>query len=252
MGDMACHIMDMPYWALDLGSPQSVEAESHGATKETGPLWSTITYQFAARDAVGGGQRGAAIGPKAAVSQPAVKYVWYDGKKDDRPNAPYDLLARATEEVRSGKVAAPPGETKPGKPPPPVDDPGRWDLILVGDAGLMLFARKSTREDEVNLIVTPDARTEQFTDIPKTIARTADHDMEWIEACKGNGKPLSNFDYAGPFTETVLLGTLAVRLGKKFTWNSAELKAINTPEADAFIRREYRTGWQLSEPVRAS
>ncbi len=70
LGDMACHIMDMPYWALDLGSPKSVVAQSGGATAETGPAWSTITYEFPARASVGGGESGAAVGPKAATEQP--------------------------------------------------------------------------------------------------------------------------------------------------------------------------------------
>lgn len=66
LGDMACHIMDMAYWALDLGAPTSVEAESGGMTNISGPNWSKITYKFPAR------------GDKRPV-----KLVWYDGKLDD-------------------------------------------------------------------------------------------------------------------------------------------------------------------------
>src|SRR5690606_25899297 len=61
LGDMACHIMDMPFWALELGAPSSIEAMSEGNTEESPPWWSTITYQFPAR-----GER------------PPVKFVWYD------------------------------------------------------------------------------------------------------------------------------------------------------------------------------
>jgi predicted dehydrogenase len=242
LGDMACHIMDMPYWALDLGAPISVEAESHGATKEVGPNWSTITWQFAARESVGGGNRGGSVGPRAAVTQPAVKFVWYDGTKDGRPNAPHDLLARATEEARANG-APPPLPAKGNKPPLAVDDPARWDLILVGDAGLMLFRRGST-----DWIVTPKTRAEQFSSIPGTIARVAGPDAEWIAACRGGAKPLSSFDYAGPFTEMVLLGTLAVRLGKKITWDASAISVSGTPEADELIRRTYRSGWKLPLP----
>jgi predicted dehydrogenase len=241
LGDMACHIMDMPYWALGLTAPQTVVAESGGGTKETGPNWSTITYEFAAREVVGGGQRGAAVGPKAAVAQPNVKYVWYDGKKDGRQNAPYELLARATEEVRA--AGAPASASKPGKAPLAVDDPKRWDLILVGDAGLMLFNRGSTE-----WIVTPKDRA-TFAEVPQTIPRVAGPNAEWLAACRGEGKALSSFDYAGPFTETVLLGTLAVRLGRKITWDPVGLKVPGVPEADALIERPYRTGWSLSLPA---
>jgi len=239
LGDMACHIMDMPYWALDLGAPISVEAESSGQTAETGPDWSTITYQFAARRSVGGGDLGGSVGPKAAVEQPAVKFVWYDGNRDGRQNAPYELLARATEEAKKAGTAfdADGGKKKRGGD---VDAPSRWDLILVGDKGLLLFNRSSTE-----WIVTPGAQAAEFADVPKTIRRVANEDIEWIEACQGGPKALSSFDYAGPFTEMVLLGNLAVRLGKKIEWNARSLKATNAPEADALVRTEYRKGWSL-------
>ena len=59
------------------------------------------------------------------------------------------------------------------------------------------------------------------------------------------GEPMSGFKYSGPFTETVLLGNLAVRLGKKIEWDGPRLKATNAPEADSLIRREYRKGWEV-------
>jgi predicted dehydrogenase len=247
LGDMACHIMDMPYWALDLGTPQTVEAVSHGSDREVGPTWSTITYQFAARASVGGGTRGGAVGPKAQVEQPAVKFVWYDGLKDGRPNAPHDLLARATEEVRAGggdkAVAAsqaPKGKARAQKA---IDDPGRWDLILVGDAGLMLFQRAST-----DWIVTPKSQAESFAKVPQSIPRVADINAEWIAACRGGPKAAGAFDYSGPFTEMVLLGTLAVRLNEKITWDAAAMKVANLPAADELIERKYRPGWNLPLP----
>jgi hypothetical protein len=233
--------MDMPYWALDLGSPKSVEAESAGGTEETGPNWSTITYQFAARPSVGGGTLGGAVGPKAAVEQPAVKFVWYDGNREGKQNAPYDLLAAATEEARRNPVEPEPSEKgRKRKPNAAIDSPQRWDLIIVGDQGKLLFNRGSTQ-----WIVTPYSRAEQFAKTPVTIPRVANEDAEWIAACKGGPKALSSFDYAGPFTEMVLLGNLAVRLGKKIEWDGPGLKATNAPEANPLIRREYREGWSL-------
>ena len=192
------------------GRALSVEAESGGPTNQTGPDWSTITYQFAPAhrwaEALGG-----AVGPKAAVEQPAVKFVWYDGKKDSRQNAPYELLKQAVGEARSSVPAAPePSPTRQEKAAAAVDDPSRWDLVLVGDAGTMLFRRSAT-----DWIITPGSRAEQFQDVPQTIRRVPNEDAEWIEACRGGPKPLSSFDYSGPFTEMVLLGNLAVRLGKK-------------------------------------
>lgn len=242
LGDMACHIMDMPYWALDLGSPESVSAEAGGMTQETGPDWSTITYEFPARKAVGGGDRGGSVGPVARVAQPPVKFMWYDGVREGRPNAPYDLLARAASAAPVGQGAELP--TAPGngqrRNQAAIDSPATWDLILVGDDGLMLFNRGSER-----WIIHTTKGAELFADVPKTIARVENEDAEWLAAIKGGPKALSSFDYAGPFTEMVLLGNLAVRLGKTITWNSQRMRADNAPEADALIRTEYRQGWEL-------
>jgi len=241
LGDMACHIMDMPYWALDLGAPLTVEAESGGQTPETGPDWSTITYQFAARESVGGGERGAAVGPKAAVEQPAVKYVWYDGNKDGKQNAPYELLRQASEEYkRAHPKEAATADAGEARKRPAIDAPQRWDMVLVGDKGMMLFRRSS-----VDWMVTPASRAEEFASVPKSVRRVRNEDAEWLEACKGGPKALSSFDYSGPFTEMVVLGTVAVRLGKKVEWDAKALKVKNVPEADALIRREYRKGWEL-------
>lgn len=239
LGDMACHIMDMPYWALDLGSPESVLAESGGATSETGPAWSTITYQFPARKSVGGGASGAAVGPKSAIEQSPVKFMWYDGIRDAKANAPYDLLARATKDAVLAEAKQPPAQDTKRKPES-IGSPGRWDLILVGDDGLMLFNRGS--ED---WIVTPGSRSEAFSQLPKTLPRVENEDAEWLAAIKGGPIALSNFDYAGPFTEVVLLGNLAVRLGKKITWDAANMKAVGLPEADVLIKGEFRQGWEL-------
>ena len=67
-----------------------------------------------------------------------------------------------------------------------------------------------------------------------------------VAAIKGDGPaPLSNFALSGPFTETVLLGNLAVRVRKKILWDGANMRATNAPEAAQFIRREYRKGWEV-------
>ena len=71
------------------------------------------------------------------------------------------------------------------------------------------------------------------------------HHLEWIEACKGNGKALSSFNTAGPMTEAVLLGNVALRAGSKIEWNAVQLKVTNNDAANRFVKKEYRRGWEL-------
>ena len=71
------------------------------------------------------------------------------------------------------------------------------------------------------------------------------HHEEWIHACKTGAPTLCNFEYSGTLVEHNLLGTVAFRAGKKLQWDAENLKAPNCPEADQFIRREYREGWTL-------
>lgn len=199
LGDMACHIMDMAYWSLDLGAPESVEAESGGGTMESPPNWSVIDYRFPARG-----------------DQPPVKLVWYDGKRDGQQNYPPKELI--------GDV-----------------DISRYGTVLVGEKGTMFFNRGST-----DWLIKPESILTDFKEPTRTIPRTRNEDYEWVQAIRGEGhQPLSNFERSGPFTETVLLGNLAVRTGKKIQWDSKNLKATNAPEADEFIRKEYRAGWRV-------
>ena len=87
LGDMACHIMDMAFWALELDSPTSVKADFGGATEVAAPNWSTITYQF----------------PKKENRGP-IKLVWYDGKNGDEPNVPPASLLRGENADRYGSA----------------------------------------------------------------------------------------------------------------------------------------------------
>ena len=92
----------------------------------------------------------------------------------------------------------------------------------------------------------PASLHEQAKLVPKTMPRSPGHYEEWLIACKGGPRPMSNFDYAGPLTEIVLLGVLALRSpGKRLEWDGANLKVTNAPELDAFVHSAYRAGWSL-------
>jgi hypothetical protein len=79
----------------------------------------------------------------------------------------------------------------------------------------------------------------------KTLPRTKGHHADWLAACKG-GKPASgNFEYSARLTELVLLGSVAVRTKKKLTWDGPAMEAANAPEADRFLKDQYRKGWEI-------
>lgn len=198
LGDMAVHNADPAFYALDLDTPDWVEAETGPNNNQSFPVWSIITYHFAAKG-----------------DRPAVKMVWYDGGKMP-PN--------------------PPGFEADRK----LGDNG---IYFVGDKGCILAGGWSGTPRLV-----PEARMRDFVMPAETIPRCeGGHRKEWIEACKA-GKPedaKSGFWYSAPFTESLLIGLLAVRFGKRIEWDSANLKAKNCPEADAIIHKAYREGYGI-------
>jgi predicted dehydrogenase len=82
--------------------------------------------------------------------------------------------------------------------------------------------------------------------VEPSIPNSIGHHKEWIEAVKTQGETTCNFEYGGTLTEAGLLGNVSYRAGKqKLEWDAENLKATNCPEADQFIQREYRKGWEL-------
>jgi hypothetical protein len=80
-----------------------------------------------------------------------------------------------------------------------------------------------------------------------------DHYLQWTKACKGDGQTTSHFDYSGPLTETVLLGTIAIRYPeKKLDWDSATMAVTNLPEANRYVTKNYRKGWEFKAIERPS
>ena len=73
------------------------------------------------------------------------------------------------------------------------------------------------------------------------------HWTQWAEACMKGGTPGANFDYSGPLTEAVLLGSVAVRFPQtKLEWNTEKLQFDNEKAANQFVRRQYRKGWEVA------
>jgi predicted dehydrogenase len=151
----------------------------------------------------------------ARGDMPAVKLHWYDG----------------------GLLPARPDELEPDRPLDPEDG-----IIFVGDKGKILV--RGWGGESPRLI--PESRNQEFTPPPKTLPRSIGHHEEWIQACKTGSPTESNFGFAGPLTEAVLLGSVAIRTGGEvLQWDSANMKIPNAPEAEQFLKYEYRQGWSL-------
>ena len=93
----------------------------------------------------------------------------------------------------------------------------------------------------------PDERMADYTPPPQTLPRVggANHYRNFLDACKGGDAAVSNFDYAGPFTEMVLFGNVALRMNKKLDYNIADMKVLNDNDAAKYLSKEYRSGWEL-------
>ena len=111
-------------------------------------------------------------------------------------------------------------------------------ILFVGDKGMVLANYKSR-------ILLPKEKFEGVKPPAETIPPSIGHHKEWFEACKTGGATTCNFDYSGALSEAVLLGVVAYRTGEKINWDAKNLKAINCPRADQYIRKEYRKGWTL-------
>ncbi len=226
LGDMGCHILDPPFWALNLGSPTSVEAnvsyapamacwqplldgskrwkEEIGVNidamrKETYPSAAVIRYEFPER----GGM-------------PPLKLTWYDGGLlPPRPNG------YPTNKGFGGNGA-----------------------LIIGDKGMIMHGSHGAG----GLKIVPDEKFIEYKkDLPeKTIKRVSGHHSDWIEACKGGDPSSANFDYGGPLTEMVLLGIIAVRVpDERLEWDGEKMEFAKNEEANKLVKPTYREGWKL-------
>jgi predicted dehydrogenase len=150
----------------------------------------------------------------AKGSRPAVKMTWYDGAK--LPPRPADL-----EEGRRM---------------------GSNGIIFVGDKGTLMGGSHASPPRLI-----PETRMRDYGKPPKMLPRSPGHHKEWVEACKA-GRPedaKSGFWYAGPFTEALLVGNLAVHLQRRVEWDSKTMRSPNCPEADNYVTKFYRAGFDL-------
>ncbi len=223
LGDMGCHFMDVPFRALNLGYPSSVECSVGQVYKDF--------FEEAFFDDV--------CPPSSAIH---FKFpVTQDGKNKELNLSWYDggIRPRLPEGCDYEKVF------------PSIDG----GILFIGKKGILaceLFG------DNPKIFIDGQLQSNKLPQPKRALVDgdTNGHQQQWVKACKsGYGTyTSSSFDQAGPLTETVLMGNLAVRsfllrdsknkfIGrKKLLWDGSQMKITNFDEANAFVRRKYREG----------
>ena len=151
--------------------------------------------------------------PGTAFTTDPVSLTWYNGKS--RPPA------EVTKHIEGTKL----------------DLQGS---ILIGTEGAMYSQYESGKLP----VLLP---TEKFKDFKMPDVKDDNHYLQYVEAVRGNGKTSAPFSYSGPLTEMVLLGCLATRFPKTdLKWDTKALKVTNVKEANRFVRRTPRKGWEVA------
>jgi predicted dehydrogenase len=203
LGDWACHTLDGPFWALDLGMPHTVET----VTSNPGPVssfisdTSKVTFNFKARD-----------------NKAPVKLVWYEGgiQPEIRPE---------------------------------------WKISKLPESGMIMVGEKKSlitggRPNNPHLMVSDDEWNEFLKNAPeKSIPRVGEEQpqQEWIDCIKKGTLPGSNFNYAADLTEMILVGVLSQRFKTLLEYDPANMKVINQPDLDTYLKEPVRDGWVFGE-----
>jgi predicted dehydrogenase len=223
LGDMGCHLIDPAFKTVGLGYPSEVEC-SMASTYQV--MWYPLDHPDSCPVS-------SSVKMKfpGKPGKPDVTLYWMDG--GIQPERPEELGP----DERMGN-----------------EDGG---AIITGTKGKIMCSCYGA-----NPTLLPTARMSEAANVPKTLARVPEgHYVQWVNACiAGYGqKELSSpFDYAGPLTETILMGNLALRSynikgangkgypgRKKLLWDAVNMKITNFDEANQFVKREYRAGYKL-------
>jgi hypothetical protein len=111
--------------------------------------------------------------------------------------------------------------------------------LFIGSDGMLLA-------DYGKHMLLPEEKFADYRRPEPFLASSVGHHAEWIHACKTGEPTTCDFQYSGWLTEANHLGNVAYRTGHKIEWDPMNLQAVNTPEAEPFLRREYRSGWSLT------
>lgn len=228
LGDMACHIMDPVFRCLPIDYPSDVEAS-------VATIWQEMWNDKANPDSCPPSSIIHLSYPRKDNPKKTIKVSWYDG----------------------GLLPQKPDELKPEEPF------GNWDggVLFIGTKGKLLADCYGA-----NPRLLPTTKMKEKLP-PETIKRVPEgHYQQWVNACLagyGKAETSSPFEFAGPFTESILIGNLAIRsflmqnpnlkgwndkyLGRKrLLWDAKNMKITNFDEANQFVKRDYRDGWSLT------
>ena len=224
IGNMGCHIINHAYRALKLGKPAAVELEeANGGSGDFWPVGARIRWEFPAR------------GDMAPV-----RLFWFDGLAKGKPfnkqtvDGTYKHVAREAWNLPLLRAEL---EKRYDRQLP------EEGSLLIGDKGIMVMGRHA---DGCRMI--PEEAHRAFPKPAKTLPRVkGTHQADFFRACRGGAPASSNFDHAGPLTELVLLGNLAVRAGegRRIEWDGTALRCANRPELDRYLKTKCRTGWEV-------
>ena len=250
LGDMACHTVNMPFRALNLGYPYEIEGTALGPmNRETYPLGSKIRFEFSARTTDIPAANPTLFHKHNTIHQLPCTFTWYDGGQPD--------------------ASAPDGHDFSNKPPKDLlvdiealqGEVPKSACLLIGDQG-QIFSPDDYGEqffiklkDDKKFVHYKKHPAADESIIPQYIPRNPfktdsdhRHHLEWIDAIK-RGQPelcYSRFDIGARLTEIMLLGCVSLRAGKTIEWDGPNMVAKNCPEAAPYIKRDNRAGWKLT------
>jgi predicted dehydrogenase len=151
----------------------------------------------------------------ARGARPALNFTWYDGGL--RPPIPEQF---DKEDLLEG------------------DGNG---IYFLGDKGMIMCPGWGG-----NPVLMPDNLDASYKEPAKTLPRSKGHHRDWLDACKGGSPASSHFEYGAGLTEVGLLGLVAMRMKEKLHWDAPAIKFINAPEANKYLKENYRPGWEIS------
>ncbi len=205
-------------WHLPAGPRRPtirVEAKVSEINRISFPKWEHIRFEIPARPAPEG----------APVKEmPPVTFHWHNGKCPGSRDHIESLMKRGLDWGDKGEK--------------------KWKdwagLLIVGPKGMI-----HATGHNATFTLLPQDEFKDFKGPAPSVPRSPGHEKEWLQACRGGPPAWSNFDYAGPFIEFLMLGNIATQVEGPLEYDPSTGRIVNNAEANKLISCEYRKGWIL-------